>query len=71
MMMNARRGANVACGDQVEPGIRDEIWQTIMSCDSYGSVWADGGIMRVRTASYRGQMNGEFAVGFGGVPTEQ
>ena len=53
-LMDARWGANVACPQQLEPGIQDAVWQSIMSFDRQGSIWADGGIMRVRTASYWG-----------------
>jgi pimeloyl-ACP methyl ester carboxylesterase len=60
-LMHDRWGANVACEDQVEPGIQDTVWRTIMSYDAFGSVWGPAdGVMRVRTAEYFG-WNPEFA----------
>lgn len=54
-LMGNRWGANVACENQVEPGIVDVVWRTIMGYDAYGSAWLPGeGVMRVRTASYWG-----------------
>lgn len=60
-LMNRRWQANVSCDDQVEPGIRDVIWQTIMGYDRFGAVWGPPeGVMRVRTAQYWG-WNADFA----------
>lgn len=54
-LLDNRWGMNVACDNQVDPGIREAVWQTIMSFDPLGSVWATPtGVMRVRTASYFG-----------------
>jgi pimeloyl-ACP methyl ester carboxylesterase len=51
-LMQDRWQSRVACEDQVDPGIRDVIWQTIMAFDSLGSVWgAPEGVMRVSTAT--------------------
>ena len=42
---------NVACDNQVDPGIRDVVWSTIMAFDPLGSVWGPStGVMRVRTS---------------------
>jgi pimeloyl-ACP methyl ester carboxylesterase len=44
---------NVACDNQVDPGIRDVIWSSIMAFDPLGSVWGPAhGIMRVRTSGF-------------------
>lgn len=54
-LLQARWGANVACEHQVEPGVMEAVWQSIMSFDSYGSAWLPGeGIMRVPNATYWG-----------------
>lgn len=54
-LMNERWGSAVACDDQVEPAARDAAWRTILSYDSFGSVWGPRpGVMRVRTARYWG-----------------
>jgi pimeloyl-ACP methyl ester carboxylesterase len=54
-LMNRRWESGVACDDQVDPQIRDVVWQTIMAYDSLGAVWGPGGgVMRVRTAAYWG-----------------
>ena len=43
---------NVVCKDQVDPGVRDAVWSTIMAFDSLGSVWGpEHGVMRVRTSA--------------------
>ncbi|HJO12507.1 MAG TPA: alpha/beta fold hydrolase [Gammaproteobacteria bacterium] len=50
-LTQGRWEANVACENQVDPGIRDVIWDTVMAFDSLGSVWGPShGIMRVRTS---------------------
>jgi len=54
-LMQERWSANVACENQVAPGISDRVWQTIMAFDDLGSIWASPrGVMRVRSASYFG-----------------
>lgn len=54
-LMQNRWQSQVACEDQVDPGIRDVIWRTIMSYDSFGSVWGPPeGVMRVRTFAQYG-----------------
>ncbi len=54
-LMQDRWQANVACEHQVDPGIRDAIWRSIMGFDSYGSVWGPPeGVMRVRTFTLYG-----------------
>ena len=53
-LMNDRWESGVVCDKQVDPGIREAIWQNIMSFDSLGSVWRREGVMRVRIASYWG-----------------
>ena len=42
---------NVACDNQVDPGIREVIWSSILAFDALGSIWgAEHGVMRVRTS---------------------
>jgi pimeloyl-ACP methyl ester carboxylesterase len=54
-LLGDRWGANVACEKQIEPGVEDAVWQTILANDPYGSVWGPSeGVMRVRTAEYWG-----------------
>jgi pimeloyl-ACP methyl ester carboxylesterase len=54
-LMQGRWGANVACKNQIEPGIQERVWQTIMAFDDLGSIWSrPRGVMRVRTARYFG-----------------
>lgn len=60
-LMSRRWQSGVACKNQVDPKIRDVIWQTIMSYDPLGAVWGPpGGVMRVRTAQYWG-WNADYA----------
>lgn len=60
-LMEKRWQSGVACDGQVEPGIRDVIWRTIMGYDRFGAVWGPPeGVMRVRTAQYWG-WNADFA----------
>jgi len=60
-LINDRWTSNVACADQVEPGITDAIWETIMAFDRYGRAWEPpGGVMRVRAGSTWG-WNREYA----------
>ena len=43
---------NVACENQVDPGIRAVIWDTIKAFDALGSVWGPPeGVMRVRAGN--------------------
>ncbi len=52
-LTDGRWQQNVACADQVDPGIREVIWSTIMAFDSLGSVWGpEAGVMRVRTSGF-------------------
>lgn len=49
-LMFDRWQATITCG-QVDPGIRDVIWSTILAFDTLGSVWGTPpGLMRTRTA---------------------
>ena len=53
---------NVVCENQVDPGIRDVIWRTILSFDSFGSVWGPPeGVMRVRAGNSSWGWNREYA----------
>ena len=53
---------NVVCEGQVDPGIRNVIWSTILSFDSLGSVWGPPeGVMRVRAGNPSWGWNREFA----------
>ena len=52
---------NVACENQVDPGIRQVIWRTIMAFDSLGSVWGPTGVMRVRAGNPSWGWNREYA----------
>ena len=54
MLMHDRWESDVACENQVDPGIRAAVWQSIMSFDSLGSVWRAEGVMRVRISDYWG-----------------
>ena len=54
-LLNNRWGSNVACENQVDDYIAEVAWQSIMSYDRFGSSWnKQGGVMRVRSASYWG-----------------
>lgn len=53
-LMHDRWESGVACENQVDPGIREAVWQSIMSFDSLGSVWRPEGVMRVRISDYWG-----------------
>lgn len=60
-LLNNRWGSNRVCENQLDPGITDVAWQTIMSFDRLGTSWVSPqGVMRVRSASYWG-WNEEFA----------
>jgi pimeloyl-ACP methyl ester carboxylesterase len=39
----------VKCEGQVEPGVRDAVWSSIMTQDPVGASWGTAGIMRVRS----------------------
>ena len=61
-LTEGRWEANVACENQVDPGVREAIWQTIMSFDSLGSVWGPpAGVMRVRAGNASWGWNKEYA----------
>lgn len=61
-LMNGRWRSTIACENQVDPGIQDVIWQTIMAHDQIGSVWGPShGVMRVRTGAGSWGWNQEFA----------
>jgi len=54
-LLNNRWGSNAACENQVDDDIAEVAWQSIMSYDRFGSSWnKQGGVMRVRSASYWG-----------------
>ncbi|MDP6581145.1 MAG: alpha/beta fold hydrolase [Vicinamibacterales bacterium] len=53
---------NVVCENQVDSGIRDVIWRTIMAFDPLGSVWGPPeGVMRVRAGNQSWGWNKEYA----------
>ena len=61
-LMHGRWEDNVACADQVDPGIRAAIWQSILSFDPLGSVWGPPeGVMRVRAGNPSWGWNREYA----------
>ena len=65
-LMKARWESTVRCEDQIDPGIRDVIWQTIMEHDPLGAVWGpEGGVMRVRKSGGFWGWNREFAARVG------
>ena len=54
--------STVACDDQIDPGIQEVIWQTVMAYDPLGSVWGPRhGVMRVRTSAGAWGWNREYA----------
>lgn len=59
-LMQDRWEAFVACDDQVEPGLRDAVWQSVMAFDPLGATWRPEGVMRVRVGTYFG-WNGDLA----------
>lgn len=60
-LMYDRWEANVQCAGQIDPGIRDVIWDTIMAFDPIGATWGTPpGVMRARTAQSWG-WNSEYA----------
>ena len=62
MLMNGRWRSTIACENQVDPGVQDAIWQTIMAHDPIGSVWGPShGVMRVRTSAGSWGWNRELA----------
>ncbi len=59
---NGRWRSTVACDEQVDPGIQEVIWQTVMAYDPLGSVWGPPhGVMRVRTSAGAWGWNREYA----------
>ncbi len=61
-LMHGRWEDNVACADQVDPGIRAAIWRSILSFDPLGSVWGPPeGVMRVRAGNPSWGWNREYA----------
>ncbi len=61
-LTQGRWEANVACEGQVDPRVREVIWQTIMGFDSLGSVWGpQEGVMRVRAGNSGWGWNAEYA----------
>lgn len=49
---NGRWRSTVACDDQIDPGIQEVIWRTVMAYDQRGAVWGPPhGVMRVRTSA--------------------
>ena len=43
---------NVVCENQVDPGVRDAVWSTVLAFDPLGAVWGpEHGVMRVRTSA--------------------
>ncbi len=61
-LMNGRWASTMRCENQVDPGIQEVIWQTIMSHDQLGSVWGPShGVMRVRSSGGAWGWNSEFA----------
>ena len=62
MLENGRWRSTVACEDQIDPGIQEVIWQTVMAYDRRGSVWGPPhGVMRVRTSAGSWGWNREYA----------
>jgi len=59
-LMHDRWQSGVACENQVDPGVREVIWRTILGFDSLGSTWRPEGVMRVRISDYWG-WNAEYA----------
>jgi pimeloyl-ACP methyl ester carboxylesterase len=60
-LMFDRWEANVQCAGQIDPGIREVIWDTIMAFDPIGATWGTPpGVMRTRTAQSWG-WNPEYA----------
>ena len=53
---------NVVCENQVDSGIREVIWRTILAFDSLGSIWGPPeGVMRVRAGNPSWGWNREYA----------
>ena len=60
--MQARWESTVRCENQVDPGIREVIWETIMEYDPLGAGWGpEEGVMRVRKSGGSWGWNREFA----------
>ena len=61
-LTHGRWQENVVCENQVDPGIREVIWQMIMAFDPLGSVWGPPeGVMRVRAGNPSWGWNRDFA----------
>lgn len=50
-MERLRWDPDVRCAGQVEPGVRDAVWKSIMQWDRVGDTWGKDGAMRGRVAS--------------------
>ena len=62
MLKEGRWRSTVACDDQIDPGIQDVIWQTVMAYDQRGSAWGPPyGVMRVRASAGSWGWNREYA----------
>ena len=54
--------SNVACENQLDPRVRDAVWQSIMGFDTVGASWGPpGGVMRVRAGNSGWGWNEEYA----------
>lgn len=61
-LMKARWESAVACEDQIDPGIQEAIWDTIMAHDPVGAGWGpEEGVMRVRKSGGSWGWNREVA----------
>ena len=59
---NGRWSSTVACDGQIDPGIQEVIWRTVMAYDQRGSVWGPPhGVMRVRTSAGSWGWNRDYA----------
>lgn len=68
-LLNGRWGSAIRCEDQVDSGIREVVWQTIMNFDELGAVWGpEEGVMRVPKSGGAWGWNREYA-GRVGAPT--
>lgn len=50
-MERLRWDPDVRCPGQIEPGVRDAVWKSIMQWDRVGESWGKDGAMRGRTAT--------------------
>mgnify|MGYP006988313584 CR=1 FL=1 len=53
---------------QVEPGVRDAVWQSIMQWDRVGESWGKDGAMRGRVQSMAGLESFSMAWGYAALP---